>query len=123
MLPFEYVILFFGICLLHALLQTAYDTGREAGPADQVFLVPEGFRQFGIFPSPFNRKSNFIEKLEPLDEVTIPTTVPLAAAAFFDDDENEFEKVDWNVTKQTFIMTTVPLEPKLGGFLIMDVCS
>ncbi len=47
-----YVVLFFGICLVHGLCRAFYDAGKEKG-AKYVIILPEGLGKFRIVPSPY----------------------------------------------------------------------
>ena len=104
MQPFEYVILFFGSCLLYGLFRAfhethlelrheSYESGRQDA-ANTMFVVPQGFGQFAMIPSPLNPDPDFVDRLvEDVDEV------------------------DLDITKQTFTMKLEPSAPEPSGFL------
>ena len=129
MQPFEYVILLFSICLLYALLRVRKDTVQElvkaayeAGQknaANQVFLVNEGFGRFGVFPSPFNPDPDFVENMikDLNKEIEIHTTVPPAAAAFFDYEESDDIEQIGDTAACTYSMEIKPPASEPGGFL------
>lgn len=47
-----YVVLLFGICLVHGLCRAFYDAGKERD-AKYVIMLPEGFGKFRIVSSPY----------------------------------------------------------------------